>query len=102
MEFEWDESKNIANTRNHDGVSFEHGTKVFGDIWAIDADDSDHSTVDEKRFTIIGLADEQLLRVTYTVVSKEMEEEIIRIISVRKAQSKDRQSYEKSRNIYDR
>ncbi len=63
MEFEWDKSKNLANIKNHEGISFEDATKVFGDIWAIDADDLDHSTADEKRFTIIGLADEQLLRV---------------------------------------
>jgi hypothetical protein len=101
MEFEWDENKNLANIKNHDGISFEDGTKVFGDIWAIDAADLDHSTVDEKRFTIVGLADEQLLRVTYTVISEATEDEIIRIISVRKAQSKDKESYEKARNELD-
>lgn len=101
MEFEWDKSKNLANIKNHEGISFEDATKVFGDIWAIDADDLDHSTADEKRFTIVGLADDQLLRVTYTVISEGKGEEIIRIISVRKAQSKDKESYEKARNELD-
>ncbi len=59
MEFEWGEDKNLANIKNHEGVSFEDATKVFNDIWAIDEVDLDHSTADEKRFTIIGLADEQ-------------------------------------------
>jgi uncharacterized DUF497 family protein len=102
MEFEWDENKNLANIKNHEGVSFEDAAKVFADIWAIDEDDSEHSTTDEKRFTIIGLADTQLLRGTYTVISEDTEDEVFRIISVRKAQSKDKENYEKARNIYDR
>ncbi len=102
MEFEWDESKNLANIKDHEGISFEDATKVFNDIWAIDEADSEHSTADEKRFTIIGLAAGRLLRVTYAVISEATDEEIFRIISVRKAQSKDKENYEKSRNIYDR
>lgn len=102
MEFEWDEDKNLANIKNHDGISFEDATKVFEDIWAIEEYDAEHSTADEKRYTVIGLSDERLLRVTYVVISEETDEEILRIISVRKAQSKDKENYEKARNTYDR
>ena len=29
--FEWDEAKNLANQRKHDGVSFEEASQVFSD-----------------------------------------------------------------------
>jgi uncharacterized DUF497 family protein len=102
MEFEWDEDKNLTNIKDHEGISFEDATEVFNDVWAIDEYDSEHSTADEKRFTIIGLADRRLLRVTYGVISEGTDEEVFRIISVRKAQLKDKENYEKARNIYDR
>ena len=64
MRFDWDVSKNQANISEHEDVSFDDATKVFNDIWAIEEADLDHSTFTEKRFTIIGLADKKLLRVT--------------------------------------
>jgi uncharacterized protein len=96
MEFEWDENKNLANIKNHDGISFEDATKVFDDIWAIDEDDFAHSTFNEKRFTIIGMADTKILRVSYKIISDQPE--VIRIISVRKAKGMDKQNYEQARN----
>ncbi len=96
MEFEWDENKNLANIKNHDGISFDVATKVFDDIRAIDEDDFAHSTFNEKRFTIIGMADMKILRVSYKIVSDQPE--IIRIISVRKAKGMDKQNYEQARN----
>jgi uncharacterized protein len=96
MEFEWDENKNLANIKNHEGISFEDATKVFDDIWAIDEDDFAHSTFNEKRFTIIGMADTKILRVSYKIVSDQPE--VIRIISVRKAKGMDKQNYEQARN----
>lgn len=99
MKFEWDEIKNQTNISEHEGVSFDNAIKVFEDIWAIDEDDSDHST-DENRFTIIGLAEMQILRVTYTALSEETEE-VIRIISARKAKGKDKRNYEQAKNELD-
>lgn len=57
MKFDWDENKNQANIKAHEGVNFDDAVQVFNDIWAIDEDDLDHSNLDEKRFTIIGLAE---------------------------------------------
>ena len=99
MKFDWDENKSQLNIGNHEGISFDDATKVFGDIWAIDENDSDHSTVYERRFTIIGLADTQLLRVTYTTISDEPE--VIRLISARKAKGIDKRNYDKARNELD-
>jgi uncharacterized DUF497 family protein len=97
--FDWDENKNRMNIANHEGVSFADATGVFGDIWAIDEDDLEHSTENEKRFTIIGLARNEILRVTYAVISDEPE--VIRMISARKAKGKDKRSYEQFRNQFD-
>lgn len=100
MIFDWDENKAKTNEAEHE-VSFEDATKVFNDEWAIDEFDAEHSTAEEQRYTIIGLADARILRVTYTV--REIEnQEIFRLISARKAQSKDKANYEKARNEQDR
>lgn len=99
MKFEWDDNKNQTNIKEHDGISFDDAPKVFDDIWAIDEDDLDHSDLNEKRFTIIGLAETEILQITYTIVSDEPE--IIRIISARKAKGKDKRNYERARNELD-
>jgi len=59
-----------------------------------------HSTETEKRFTIIDLAENKLLRVTFTIITAS-DEEVIRIISARRAVGKDKESYEKSRKELD-
>ncbi len=101
MNYEWDTDKERENTKKHEGVDFDLASKVFNDVWAIDEFDESHSTETERRFTIIGLAENRLLRVTFTVVTEENGEEIIRIISARKAIGKDKKSYEKARKQFD-
>jgi uncharacterized DUF497 family protein len=100
VNFEWDTDKEKANVKNHDGILFDFASKLFNDVWAIDEFDKLHSTDAEQRFTIIGLAEDKLLRVTFTVI-KEKDEEIIRIISARKAIGKDKISYEQARKEFD-
>lgn len=68
MKFDWDENKNAENIKNHDGFDFAFAAKVFNDVWAIEEDDLDHSTEDEKRYTIVGLVENTILRVSYAVV----------------------------------
>ena len=102
MKFEWDAHKERVNIKNHEGIAFDFASKVFNDIWAIDEFDKLHSTVAEQRFTIVGLAENKLLRVTFTVVTEENGEEVLRIISARKALGKDKKSYEKARKELDR
>jgi uncharacterized protein len=96
VKFDWDENKEKTNINEHDAISFSDAAKAFNDIWAIDENDLEHSTHEEQRFTIIGFAETQLLRVTYTIVSENPE--VIRIISARKAKGKDKLIYEQSRN----
>jgi uncharacterized DUF497 family protein len=48
MEWEWDDSKNEANTKKH-GVSFEEALQVFTDPRAVEKEDWAHSTPKERR-----------------------------------------------------
>ena len=89
--FEWDEIKNTANFKKHK-VWFEEAQKCFSDPNLRVFFDDDHSE-DEDRFLAIGFSEPgRLLIVSHT--SNE-EEEIIRIISARKAIKKEREYYEK-------
>ena len=89
MEFEWDENKNQINKKKH-GVSFEDVESVFLDFSAIIFDDPDHSETEE-RFLIIGMS----LRKGICIVSHcyRNNENIIRIISARKATKNERMIY---------
>lgn len=96
MKYDWDKNKAKANIESHD-ISFEEAVLVFTDEWAIEEFDDSHSDLEEKRFTIISLAETRLLRVTYTIENAE----IIRIISAREAKSLDKKDYERNRNEFD-
>jgi uncharacterized protein len=99
MEFEWDENKNLENIKIHDRISFEEAVSAFFDEWVLDVFDDSHS--DEQRFTIIGLTVNRLLRVTYTIRKDENDQEIIRIISARKAKGYEKKDYDETRNRLD-
>ena len=98
MEFEWDERKAKENIEKHDGVSFDEATLAFYDDWAIDEFDDEHSDLSEKRYVLIGLSTNRLLRITYTLRG----EEVIRIISAEKSRPFEKRAYNKNRNEYDR
>ncbi len=89
LRFEWDERKNTANLRKH-GVSFEEATSVFADENALLLDDPDHSG-DEDRFILMGLS--QSLRVLLVFHCFREGEDVIRIISARKALRVEREQY---------
>jgi len=101
VNFDWDEKKEKVNIKNHEEITFDFATKVFNDVWAIEEFDDLHSNKTEQRFTIIGLAEDKLLRVTFTVIIEENGEEVFRIISARKARGKDKESYDKARKELD-
>ncbi|HSK74254.1 MAG TPA: BrnT family toxin [Pyrinomonadaceae bacterium] len=98
MKFEWDENKAKENIIKHDGITFDEAKLAFFDDWAIEEFDESHSDFREQRFTLIGLAVNRLLRVTYTI----RDEETIRIISAEKARPFEERAYNKNRNEYDR
>lgn len=88
IKFEWDEKKNIANQKKHH-VSFEEAKSVFYDESARLIHDPDHSA-DEDRFIILGFSTK--LRLLVVVHIYKENDELIRIISARKA-SKSEQKY---------
>ena len=88
MKFEWDIAKATANFEKH-AVSFEAAARAFEDDLSATFPDPDHS-VGEKRMITYGLnTDGKLLVVSHTEHA-----DVIRIISARRATSKERKRYE--------
>lgn len=91
LKFEWDESKNSINKRKHN-ISFEEAQTVFYDEMALVIDDPEHSN-EEERFIILGFSIQaNLLVVCHCYRSVD---EVIRIISARKATKNESKYYEK-------
>ena len=89
IKFNCDENKNKANIKKH-GVSFEEASSVFYDEEALIINDSAHSR-DEERFVLIGFSYKYNLLVVCHCYRQN--EEIIRIISARKATKTERNIY---------
>jgi uncharacterized protein len=88
LRFEWDPAKAKRNLREH-GVSFEEAESVFSDDFAILVADPDHSR-DEDRFVLVGLS--AGLRIL-VVVHCYRDQNVIRIISARRATPSERAQY---------
>jgi hypothetical protein len=92
MKFEWDEKKNKANFRKHK-VRFEDACYVFSDMYALNKFDEKHSDY-EDRWIMLGRSplSNKILIIVHTYIHDE-ENEIVKIISARKATSKEQQAY---------
>ncbi len=90
LRFEWDDRKNAQNIRKH-GVSFEEAQTVFFDENAVVIADPDHSE-HEERFVLLGLSG--LLRVLVVCHCYRRRGNVIRLISARRANQKERREYE--------
>ena len=89
IQFEWDEIKNRINKRKHK-ISFEEAETVFYDENAILIPDPDHSE-QEERFIILGFSlQARLLIVCHCYRGQD---DIIRIISARKANNEEMLQY---------
>lgn len=89
MRFDWDDAKARENLRKH-GVSFEEARTAFSDDQAILLPDPDHS-IEEDRFVLIGLS--ATLRVLTVVHGYRQSDEVIRLISARRATRSERAQY---------
>ena len=89
LRFEWDERKGAKNKRKH-GVSFDDAATVFSDDQAVLIDDPDHSD-HEDRFVLLGLS--ASLRTLVVTHCYRKEDDVIRVISARKATRKEREIY---------
>lgn len=92
IRFTWDRRKAIANLQKH-GVSFEEAKTVFYDDNARLMPDPEHSEVEE-RFVLLGISTHlRLLMICHCYRAKDS---VIRIISARKATSRERKSYQEA------
>jgi len=96
--FEWDNTKVARNLNKHQ-VSFETVARVFADPWAIL--EQDRIEDGEYRWKALGLVDGRMvLLVAHTMREDENGVPIVRIISARRAEPKERQRYERNRAVY--
>ena len=92
IRFSWDSRKATRNRRVHDGVTFEEAATVFRDPTAYIFDDDAHSD-EEYRELIIGHSTRNRL----LIVSFTERDDLIRIISARKADAGEQRAYEHAR-----
>ena len=96
IRFDWDAEKAEANLKKHE-VAFEEARTVFSDDYARQFFDEDNSE-DEDRFLLLGVSSRSRLLIVCHCVREASEsaggEEVIRIISARKATAAERTFYE--------
>lgn len=89
IRFEWDHEKaEINEKKNH--ITFEEAKTVFYDKNALLIADPDHSD-EEDRFIIMGISSKSKLLVVCHCYREN--DEVIRLISARKAESKEAEQY---------
>jgi uncharacterized DUF497 family protein len=93
--FEWDPAKAAINLRKH-AISFDIALRVFADPFALT--EQVRVERDEQRWQTLGtVAGHLLVLVAHTIRDEEEDDqpiEVIRIISARRADRKERQRYE--------
>jgi uncharacterized DUF497 family protein len=91
MRFVWDAAKNRANRRKH-GVSFETARRVFDDPLHLSVlEGYEHG---EERWRTLGLVGSMVILLVVHTHAEQIGEEVIRIISARKATRRERARYE--------
>jgi uncharacterized DUF497 family protein len=86
LEFEWDPRKAAQNIAKH-GLPFEYATRVFLDPNRLDVEDRRHD-YSEQRWLTLGNIDGRIFAVAYTP-----RDAVIRLISARKANPRERRQY---------
>ncbi len=92
MRFEWDEGKNRRNLAKHK-VSFETASFVFEDPRALSI--QDRVVEGEERWQTVGMVSGTVLFVAHTY-REQAGDQVIRLISARKAIAHERRAYAKS------
>ncbi len=88
MKFIWNRRKNEANIKKHE-LDFADAFKVFASPMLVNADE--RHEYGEERWVGIGLMDANRVVV---IVFTEPEEDVVRVISMRKATTEERENYE--------
>jgi uncharacterized protein len=92
MEFEWDERKELTNRAKH-GVEFDTALQVFSDPNRLLVQDRIDDETGETRWHALGLVKQSVLLVVHVYRSKINGQEIIRILSARKANKNEVRRY---------
>ena len=90
--FEWDPAKAASNLRKHD-VDFELAATAVVDRSARSVLDEDQGAFEERWVTMGIDRDGRLLVVSHTTTEDHENEELVRIISARRATSRERRQY---------
>lgn len=93
MEFEWDEAKNQKNIRKHK-INFQTAIRVFADPLHISIQDRIEDG--EARWQTVGMVQGQMLLLVAHTILDDDRDTVIRIISARKAERKERKHYEQT------
>jgi hypothetical protein len=94
MRIIWDQNKNLSNQLKHK-LSFEVASLVFEDPFQISI--MDRIENGEERWQTLGMVGNVVLLLVAHTFAEQEDEEVVRIISARKATRKERQKYEKDR-----
>jgi len=94
MRIIWDQNKNLSNQLKHK-LSFEVASLVFEDPFQINI--MDRIENGEERWQTLGMVGNVVLLLVAHTFAEQEDEELVRIISARKATRKERQKYEKDR-----
>jgi len=88
MRFEWDPAKNLSNIAKH-GFSFEDAHLVFDNPMFATPDN--RSAYGEPRISAYGTLNGRIVNIVFTMRS----DEVVRIISMRKANGREKARYQK-------
>jgi uncharacterized DUF497 family protein len=94
--FEWDDPKAAANLLKH-GIAFELASSVFADPGLLTVADLEHSAAEERWFSVGLASDGRIIAVIYTWSESELPLTKIRLISARRATSREVLEYKESR-----
>ena len=88
LQFEWDSRKALSNKKKH-RITFEEASTVFGDPLSTTISDPAHSRTEDRFITIGTSVNNELIVVVHTDY-----DDVIRIVSARKATRNERRQYE--------
>ncbi len=92
IRFEWDEAKNLSNQQKHD-LSFQEAMEVFRDPLQVSVQDRIEDG--EERWQTFGVVRGVLLvMVAHTLREEDQAQTVVRIISARRADRKERRFYD--------
>ena len=91
MRFSWDAAKNAANIRKH-GFDFADGKDLFGGKYPFLVAADNDEDYGEERWRGIGMIEDRVVVAIFT----ELQPDLIRFISLRKANQEEQYRYEKA------